>query len=442
MQDETVRLRVGYSKKSLTPAEPVALFGYVPGRIYKRVLDDVYMTCVAISDSYDNTVLMYSMDAINMDLEIASSLRMAVSEITEVPADHVFITSTHTHSAPSCGSYGDGLQQAAVQTAQEALADRKTAKMFFGVDHTEGISFVRHYFSKDGSVVTVNHGKYDDPSLLTGHTHDPDTDMRVLRFQREGGKDVILANWQCHNLMTGGSRKFDLSADIVGKMRAFMEQDLDCLFAYFQGGAGNINPTSYIRSEEVNTTRDYSVTGRLMADTAMRAMEHMVPLKTGPMTVLTDTYIAAGNKEDLDKLDIAEQIVQYYKDGHTTVEANAYAASLKVGLYSYYHARYLQRRANAPDTVEMPLGVVVMGDFAWSTMPGECFDTAVKYIRDHSPYTYNFAAAYTNASPGYVPTKEAWDHGCYEVDATFLAPGTAEVIVERILHMLNVVRKA
>ena len=58
--------RVGYSKINITPSQPVELSAYVSGRIYEDILDYIYLTCVAISDENDNTVLMYSVDMLNM----------------------------------------------------------------------------------------------------------------------------------------------------------------------------------------------------------------------------------------------------------------------------------------------------------------------------------------------------------------------------------------
>ena len=73
--------------------------------------------------------------------------------------------------------------------------------------------------------------------------------MRIIRFRRKNQKDVVLANWQCHPHRTGGSKKYDISSDIIGVMREKTEKKLDVNFLYLQGGAGNINPVSRISGE-------------------------------------------------------------------------------------------------------------------------------------------------------------------------------------------------
>ena len=161
-----------------------------------------------------------------------------------------------------------------MKAAEDALADRKPATMFAGKSETDGINFVRHYYMDDGSVVTDNHGTTAGKKILS-HTTEVDEEMRVLVFKREGGKDVVLANWQSHPHITGGSTKTSFSADIIGMFRMYLEQETDCLFAYYQGGAGNINPNSRIKEENANPDRNYKVHGQLLTQTCLQAMENM-----------------------------------------------------------------------------------------------------------------------------------------------------------------------
>lgn len=437
---EESAFRVGYSKINLTPSQPVELSAYVSGRIYEDILDYVYLTCVAITDEKDNTLLMYTVDMLNMKNAEISNLKVAITAQVDIPEENIFFTCTHTHTAPSADTLGAAMTNAAIDSAKEALEDRKPAEMYFGKGYTKGdVSFVRHYTVNDGTIATVNHGKYEDSSVLTGHTHDADPEMRVLQFKREGGKDVVMVNWQCHPNLLGNVKR--LSADIIGPMRSTMEQDLDCLFAYYQGGAGNINPNSYIVSEMIDETENYKMWGQGMANAAKEALKNMTQVPTGDIEVVTQAHIAKPNMEgmDPDTVAAATLVVEYYKAGNSTSKAKAYAESLNAGVYSYYHANDLLGRAGkTPKDEPMYISAIRIGDeFSWSTMPGEFFDTTVKFIREESPFTYNFATAYTNGSLGYVPTEDAWSYGSYEVDVTKVERGTAEAVQAKIVDMLD-----
>ena len=428
---------VGYARADITPTKPMLLWGYAQppeGRYNNDTMDYLYLTCVAITDAEDNTVLMFGADLGDMEFSVATAMREAVEKATGIPGSHMFFNATHTHSAPDCEKMVPELEKAAVKIAKEALEDSKEATMHFGTANTDRVSFVRHYYEPNGAVVTDNHGN-TSATEFAGHTTEVDEEMRVLQFKREGGKDVVLVNWQCHPHMTGGALKTSISADIVGMMRMYAEQELDCLFAYYQGGAGNLNPTSRIKSEEANPDHNYKVTGQLLAGTAKKALANTTQVETGTIKVSSETFKCASNVEDLDKVNIAQQVVNYYNEGHTTAEAKVYAESL--GLASYYHASHMLTRSKAPSSYDLEISVLTIGDFAWSMMPGEFFDSTTKYIRDNSPYTYNFTAAYTNGYIGYFPSLECWEYGSYESDTAKVARGETEKVADRLVEMLG-----
>ena len=56
--------RVGYGKAEVTPEGPVGMGGYGRSdqRISTGVLSYLYVTCIAITDADDNTILLYGMD--------------------------------------------------------------------------------------------------------------------------------------------------------------------------------------------------------------------------------------------------------------------------------------------------------------------------------------------------------------------------------------------
>lgn len=428
--------KVGYAKVDITPTTPVDLWGYAQPAGQRMstdgYLDYIYLTCVAITDAEGNTVLMYGADLGDMEASVVEKIKPSIAKATGVSAEYMFFNATHTHSAPDCENIVPELQKAAVKAAEDAIADQKAAEMYFGTATTNAVSFVRHYFEKNGASVTDNHGNTTNPDL-DRHTSEVDREMRVLQFKRDGSKDILLVNWQCHPHLTGGPQKYSISADIVGAMRTELEKE-DYLVAYYQGGAGNLNPTSRFADEMINTTNDYKVTGKHLATAAKEALTSTTKLNTGAIQVTTETYRARSNKEDLDKVDEAQQVVDYFKAGHTATECKPLAESL--GLYSYYHANNLLNRGARPDYVDLEISVITFGDFAWYTMPGELFDTTTKYIRDNSPYDYNFTAAYTNGYFGYFPSQEAWEYGCYESDTAPTEPGTAEGFAIRLLEMV------
>jgi hypothetical protein len=286
----------------------------------------------------------------------------------------------------------------------------------------------------DGSVVTDNHGTTTGKTIQS-HTTETDEEMRILQFKREGGKDVIMANWQSHPHITGGSTKTSLSADIIGAFRTNMENDLDCLFAYYQGGGGNINPTSRVAEENANTKKDWKVHGQMLASTAKTALNNMTQIQTGPIQVKGEIFSCDTNKADLHLAHLAGEVRDYYASGHTIAETKTFAESL--GIASLYHANAIGSRGGLGDHLDIEINAISFGDFAWCLAPFEMFDTTAKFVRDNSPYGYNFVTGYSNGANGYFPTEFCYEYGAYESDTTKVAKGTAEAIANRFVEMLT-----
>lgn len=427
---------VGYSKQDITPSSPTPLYGYGnPGeRLHTEVLDPLCFTCVAMTDEEDNTVMFVTIDLCSMDENSASAIRAKINAKTGVPKGNIMVSITHSHSAPQAAAINSQLLNAAAKAGEEAMEDRKEAQMFVGKSETKNINFIRHYIMNDGSVVGDNHGN-ESGKTYAGHASEVDQEMRVIKFTREGGKDVVLANWQSHPHMTGGFEKTSMSADIIGTFRMNMEND-GYLFAYYQGGAGNINPFTRISGESANASNDYRVSGQMLASTCKMALKDAVAVDTGTIQIKTATFEGEANSEEIDKMADASRVVAYYEEGHTPWETAVYAQE-NFGIQSIYHAWSLANRGGLDPVMRVEINAIAFGGVAWVTAPFEVFDVNAKFVRDNSPYEMTFYNGYCNGGNGYLASKEAWEYGCYEADTAEFARGTAEKLSDTFVEMLN-----
>ena len=426
---------VGYSKVDVTPTAPAPLSGYgnTDERLHTEVLDPLYFTCVAMTDAEDNTAMFITIDLCSIDKNTVSSIRGRINSKTGVPKENIMVSITHTHSAPQASAMSSQLMNAAQEAGEEAMADRKEAKMFISKANTENINFVRHYKLQNGEYVGDNHGM--DNGQYVGHATEVDQEMRVIKFTREGGKDVVLANWQSHPHITGGFTRTSMSADIIGMFRMNMEKD-GYLFAYYQGGGGNINPTSRIKGESANSSNDYRVSGQMLASTCKMAMKSEVEAETGLIQINKVTFEAEANREELDKMTDAGMVRDYYEQGHTPAETAVYAQE-NFGIQSIYHANAIGNRGGLDKIMRVEINAISLGGVAWVTAPFEIFDTNAKFVRDNSPYEMTFYNGYCNGGNGYMPSIEAWEYGCYEADTASFARGTAEKLSDTFVEMLN-----
>jgi hypothetical protein len=71
------------------------------------------------------------------------------------------------------------------------------------------------------------------------------------------------------------------------------------------------------------------------------------------------------------------------------------------------------------------------------TLPGEVFVEFGLAIRKASPFKKTFVVELANDNPAYVPTREAFTQGAYEVVNSRVQPGGGEKLVETAIELLK-----
>lgn len=436
---------VGFSRVDITPTESVPLAGYgnTSHRMSKKVLDPLYSSCTALTDDAGTTVLLFHNDIIGSPVHISDPIRKSVSEATGVPFDHIIVGSTHTHSGPdiwntsvpSIPRYNASLPGKLTQCALEAMADRKPAEGFCCKTNTHRLNFVRHYVLKDGHYMGSNFGsQYKSP--VSHHTTQADPEMRLVKFVRKGGKDVILVNWQAHPTRTGGSDRYNITPDFVATFRKEMEDALDCYFTYFTGGAGNISPLS--RVEEEHVVHSYREHGRALKDHALEAKYE--PMNLGRIRVLVKHHDELLNRPSQERLEAARPVAEYW--AKTNDWPGSVAMAVERGFSSQFDATNIVRRHEAEDDlVHIPMTAISFGDFGFATVPYEMFDTNAKEVRDGSPFKITFVSSTTNASVMYIPSAYGFIHGCYEAACSTCKPGAGERLAGILVRMLKSIKE-
>ncbi|MBQ3866186.1 MAG: hypothetical protein II776_04735 [Clostridia bacterium] len=430
----------GMGRADVTPKTSVPLAGYgnTSFRMSQRVLDPLYATCVALRDENGEMLLLYQFDLINAWKTFSDQVRRMAGAATGVPGDHILINMTHTHSGPDGGSEEGGIgawkslaYKAAVQAAKDAVADLdKCEKILVGTTETDRLNFVRRYYKENG--FTCDNADYGTGEI-TGHETEVDQEMRLVRFQRANQPDIVMVNWQSHPHRTGGSSKFDISSDIIGAMRDRAEKNLGIRFIYFQGGAGNINPTSRISGEARYV--DYKDIGNALYEHMAQGLEAgMKETEIGKIRAESTVLMGTFTHEDEALLPQCREISALWA---TNDRSGALALCAKYGISSAFEANAIISRTSRGETGEIPIYGYAFGDVAIVTAPFEMFCQTEKKLREDSPFSFTFSLGYSNDSQGYMPAAECFPNRGYEVVTCHYVQGTAEAISARQMEVLN-----
>ena len=383
---------VGYGKAEITPdpASQIMMVGNNDhaSRLSTSVKEPLWVTCVAFTDTEGETVILFGADLHGAEKNSVKKLRQAIEEKTGVPGDHVQFNASHTHSGPSQGESAiasvrksdENILEKCTQAAIDALKSRKPAKMYTTFCRPENMNFLRHYIKTDGTYVGEGAGDIPSDQLL-GHMEEADNLMQLVKFTREGEKDIILINWQAHPTQYNkGSEEYTaLSSENVGVMRRVLLEKAGVESVYILGGAGDLVSRSVINEEKVYN--DYLTSGTALADAAIAAFDTFQEAETGKI---------------------------YYK-----------TEMVRVGDFDF------------------ELGAFGFGDFGFASQPWEAFQTLAMAVKEQSPYTMTFFGGICNNSYGYLPDEMAYTYPIYETVATFVPQGSGEVIRDKLLSMLG-----
>ena len=434
----TAGVQVGYGRAVYTPKHNVQLAGYGQAneRLAASVMDDVCVTCLAVTDEAGSTVLLFSCDASSSGGQTTTKILRKVEKATGVPQANMFYSATHTHSGPYNVAASTELEKASVEAAEAALATRAPAKMYLGSARTEGLNFVRHYLMSDGSCVGDNHGVIMPGATRVGHMTEADNEMQLVKFVREGQKDILIMNWQAHPTLAAGVDYTGISADFIGICRAEIEKELDCDFMYFQGASGNLNAFSNITSESPNG-RNHVKHGQALAETALNALKDLQEAPLGAVKVTTTTYTAENDKDSSEILAAMVVYQDVIAGGGTEDEAEIATGGL---INSNWEIISIGARAKAEPTTDITISAIAMGDLSFVAAPYEMFDTNGMFIKENSPFATTVIMGYCNGGHGYIASDAAFDYGCYEVDTRDFVRGTAENLADEYVKLLNALR--
>lgn len=447
-------LKTGYARTDVTPPLGLPIDGYYKDRFVEGVLDPLEVCCIAID--HDGTrVLIISLDSCGVNItEQFTGFRNSIEKVTGVPFENIYIGATHTHTAPAIGEGFEGDDTKAyrawvdgkmTEAAVLAIEDLKESVMGWGRGKAPGVSFIRRFRMKDGSVQT-NPG-VNNPDIVAP-IGDIDDHVNIIRFTRKGGKNIVLATFANHPDVVGGSK---VSADWPGFTRRITEKALDddVLCLVLNGAQGDINHVNvHPKGGDFNdmfndfdaVSRGYNhakyigrvVTGGIMQKFDKVAYRDIDKIKAASKTIRIPSNMPT--KEELELAYKYEELHQAGKDDEIPFEGMMLTTVVA-------EAERMIRLKDGPEYFELTLSAVKIGPVALLGIPGEPFNGINVGIRELTEgYENVLVTCITNGYMGYFPMKEAYDEGGYESRSSIFRTGVAELIIEAGKELLEELR--
>ena len=438
--EETKTLRVGFGREEITPQGPILIAGGGnDDRISTGILDYLYVTCVAITDTEGNTALILTQDTVSSSEDFSITARESISKATGVPFENIIIGATHTHSSGKLLGNATGVPEFTanyfskiVSVAQKAMEDRSPATVAMGNTRAEDLVFVRRYQLDDGTIKGAR-GNMSTSTTIVGHVWEANDTLQIVRFTRADKKDIILTGLGAHATFNGSTTQTNLSADYPAGIRDYLEYHADCLVAHFIGAAGDQTPTTDIREEKHRM--NYFAYGERIGEIVYEFLPKLQPVAEGKIRVTTQTLTAESKKDDPTKVTEAKKLWDLFqKEGFATAEK----AAKEAGYAGIYDARAVVNHATLPPSRDIIGTVIALGDMAFTAMPYEMHGGSARELVESSAFgEKTFVITCANGAEGYIPDARGYEIGTYEAYTSYVVPGTGEKLVEMYLEMLS-----
>ena len=457
-------LRVGFSRVNITPMMGIGLVGYFVPRYADGVLDELYINALALEQGNTKTLIL-TVDHCGIERGTVEEFAGAITEATGIPADHILIHATHSHTAPAIIDprkaptmaqefvsvkpdieleYYMFVRRKLVDASMFALADLKSAKMGWGIGQAPNIAFVRRFRMKDGSVRT-NPG-VDNPNI-DRPIGDVDERVNVIRFDRECGDSVALVNFGVHPDVVGGCK---ISGDWPNFVRDTVEKVYDNTHCICLNGAqGDVNHVNvhprggflngmFMDFDDVARGYDHAkYMARVITAGVMQAYDKVKYVEDTTLRCIQRTIRVASNMPTPEQLPQAEHINALHEAGRDN--ELPYEGMMLTTMVA--EAGRMVKLKNGPDSFPMELSGVAVGPVALIGIPGEPFTGIGRALKLAEGWDVVLPCCLTNGSEGYFPMQDAYDEGGYESQSSFFKAGVAEFIIEEGTKLLSDLRK-
>lgn len=435
-------MKAGIAKIDITPPMGAVLNGYYRERYADHVIAPLYVTALAFSDG-NNRALAISLDISEILQRDTDDIRARVARHTGLPFEAVFVACIHTHTAPVISEirgffkrdhdYYEKFCENICRCAAEALADMQDAEVSVGTGKAEGISFVRRYRKKDGTVVT--NPKWELKEELEGPVGTPDETVQIVKLRRPGAADIALVSFGNHPDTIGGT---GICPDWPGFMRDAVEAALSweadgkgVRVIFFTGAEGDINCLDKMRGIRRHGLAHSRHMGMVLAGAVIANYTYTQPVEADRVFFRQEMATVSVAKGTPAQVAIAKEMQEKYLRRE---DISDYPFDIVM-------ARKFLRLEHAEPQIQVNVVCVGFGDVALVGIPGEPFTETGRNIKDGSPFAMTIPCCNANGSEGYFPVDSALAEGGYEANSSLFLPGCAPALERTALEILRSVKE-
>lgn len=381
--------QLGFSKQQINPTLPVKLSGYYPMRTADSIHDDLWVrTHVFLNQTTGEMVVFSSFDVVAVDVKLKECVEKALKQKFPGYTHHVFVSATHTHSAPA-GTLKttNGVKQSfidifgelnetyfsycveqCVWTIEEAINTATDFQYRFLMEKVADVGTDRHDPKNEG-----------DPRLL------------VLEFTLASQIKSLLYLYSCHPTVLNQGNTH-ISADLPWGVTRLLEEE----YPVVQFLNGNISTRFTRQAADFTQIKRF---GKKLATTILNVQKEP-PKELDRIRVWTNSAVL----ETKDRGDAYLELID---------------------------ATFLEEI----NELRLDYAIIQFGSLFFLTIPGEITSDLTRELRKKYPTL--FILGYTNDYLFYFASENLYEADAYEALSSFLKKGEMEQFMTTILKEME-----
>ena len=400
-QESADALHAGVARIDITPKDPVTLSGYGSRKDLSKGVHDPLSARVVAFESNGKRLVLVSTDLLGFYGGTAEQFRKTILAKFKLQPAELFLTGIHTHAAPTLTldkdkghennlKYTKTLEDRLLKVIGEALDSTAPVHIGAGIGYSP-VGSNRREVRLDGA-------GWPKEAIKLGRNPYGPTDKQVLVAKiakADGAPVAVLFDYATHATALG-PKNYIISGDVLGLAEQFVEKILgpDVIAPAFAGASGDIDPWYRI-------VPGFDTEGGWIPE----------PVLLGIL--------------------LGEEVVHVYRN----IKQASGAAKIESAFIKLALPKKPDDNSN-DKTTYLNITAGRAGDIAFIGFGCEMCTEIGMAIKAASPFKHTFVITHCNGAAGYLPTKDMYKEGGYEVRSSSFAPQAADMVTKQALKML------
>ncbi|MCA9026149.1 MAG: neutral/alkaline non-lysosomal ceramidase N-terminal domain-containing protein [Planctomycetaceae bacterium] len=429
----------------ITPVSGYRMSGYFSERLNTGTIDPLLAKAVVLRQGDTQAAIVFC-DLIGISLDVSQRAREQAQEVTGIPAEHIAIAATHSHTGPmyfgalrqhfhdrlvaqkgldpyEVTDYPTELAGRLVRAVMMAQENLKPVTLHAGYAQEDRLSFNRRFHMKSGPV-RFNPGHLNPDIIRPAGPIDPEVGLISFTSEGTSSPQAAIVSFALHLDTLGGSL---YSADYPRYVQEVLRESYGDEFVslFGAGTCGDINHVDVTKPAPEGRRKTNEI-GTMLGQTVAEALPQLNDVSQPSLAVARSVV-----EVDLQKYTAGE--IEEARAMMDRVDDSGVPFLERVKAYSIMAAQL-----RGSDTIGLEVQAFRLSDdVAIVTLPGEVFVDLGLAIKQASPFETSLIVELTNDAPGYIPTRKAFAEGSYETVNSRVVPGSGEQMVDVAIELLN-----